>query len=346
MNQEKELFSQVESLREQFPATQELYREVAALLFFRHGITPTANRLYQLVRKGSMSAPADALRQFWADLREKSQVRMDHADIPDGLKEQLGQLVSTLWQEAQKEAKTSFQAYQDDCDAAVRQAQAQLLQAQEEVAQQHDHNKALAKEKLHAEQTVQQQLQHQAALQATLDSQQSRAEELEKQNGELHAQLSAQADRFTQDLAQLRHSIELSEERSRQSEKRALLEIDRERQAQQELKKQLLEAQKKAEQHSHAAQLQLDSKDHDIGQLRQQLGQLQGQEKANQAALTMSQALMREMQTELQLLRTRQALMEQESTQQKQRIHQLQSELEQAQQAPKRIHLQRRLISD
>jgi chromosome segregation ATPase len=35
--------------------------QVCVLLFFRHGITPTANKLYQLVRKGSMSAPADAV---------------------------------------------------------------------------------------------------------------------------------------------------------------------------------------------------------------------------------------------------------------------------------------------
>lgn len=59
-----------------FPDTQALYREVCVLLFFRHGITPTANKLYQLVRKGSMSAPTEALRTFWADLREKSRVRI------------------------------------------------------------------------------------------------------------------------------------------------------------------------------------------------------------------------------------------------------------------------------
>jgi len=44
----------VAELRERFPRTQDLYREVCVLLFFRHGITPTANKLYQLVRKGSM----------------------------------------------------------------------------------------------------------------------------------------------------------------------------------------------------------------------------------------------------------------------------------------------------
>ena len=52
------------------------------LLFFRHGIAPTANRLYQLVKKGSMNAPAEALARFWATLREKSRVRIEHPDLP------------------------------------------------------------------------------------------------------------------------------------------------------------------------------------------------------------------------------------------------------------------------
>lgn len=50
-------------------------REVCALIFFRYGITPTGNKLYQLVRKGRMRASAKALATFWSDLHEKSRVR-------------------------------------------------------------------------------------------------------------------------------------------------------------------------------------------------------------------------------------------------------------------------------
>jgi hypothetical protein len=77
---------EIDRLREQFPHTQDLYREVCVLLFFRYGIIPTANKLYQLVRKGSMTAPAEALNKFWEDLREKSRVRIEHPDLPDSLK--------------------------------------------------------------------------------------------------------------------------------------------------------------------------------------------------------------------------------------------------------------------
>ncbi|WP_159078821.1 DNA-binding protein [Orrella marina] len=79
---EESLAQDVDALRDQFTETQTLYREVCALLFFRYGMTPTANKLYQLVRKGSMSAPAQALAQFWTDLREKSRNRVEHPDLP------------------------------------------------------------------------------------------------------------------------------------------------------------------------------------------------------------------------------------------------------------------------
>src|SRR5258708_13494976 len=63
---EARLAAEIDRLKVQFPKTRELYREVCALLFFRHGITPTANRLYQLVRRGSMGTPTPVLGGFWA----------------------------------------------------------------------------------------------------------------------------------------------------------------------------------------------------------------------------------------------------------------------------------------
>lgn len=49
-------------LRSRFPETRALYREVCWLLFFRYGVTPTANKRYSLVRKGNMGTPAEVLQ--------------------------------------------------------------------------------------------------------------------------------------------------------------------------------------------------------------------------------------------------------------------------------------------
>ena len=342
MNHEKELFSQVEALREQFPSTQELYREVAALLFFRFGVTPTANRLYQLVRKGSMSAPAEALRQFWAALREKSQVRMDHADIPDNLKNQVAQLVGQFWQEAQNEAKQSFLAFQADCEVQVDKAQEQAIAAEQGLRAcqtQLEHEQA----DIHRlTQALQAAAEKRAGLEAALQAEQSRTQALLEHNQSLETKLDTQALRFTQELQKLQQAIELSEERSRQSEKRALLEIDRERQAHAEFKKQLSLNVHKAEQQQLEYVSTLEQKEQALGALRQELGQLQGQEKATHQALLESQQQHALVQEHLHTLRTQHALVQQEHSQQTKALQELQAQLIQMQQAPEPIRLRRR----
>jgi hypothetical protein len=120
---EKRLLAEIEALRLQYPDTQDLYREVCVVLFFRHGITPTANKLYQLVRKGSMSAPADALNRFWEMLREKSRMRIEHPDLPESLRDAAGEMVGALWQRAQAEAKSTLHALQEEAEASIQVAQ-------------------------------------------------------------------------------------------------------------------------------------------------------------------------------------------------------------------------------
>jgi hypothetical protein len=82
LSDETRLAADIERLKVEFPKTRELYREVCALLFFRFGVPPTANCLYNLVRRGTMSTPASVLSEFWAELREKCRVRIEHPDLP------------------------------------------------------------------------------------------------------------------------------------------------------------------------------------------------------------------------------------------------------------------------
>ena len=113
MSEESEIQAEVEALRERFSDTKTLYREVCALLFFRYGITPTASKLYQHVRKGSMSAPAEALAKFWEDLRGKARVEIDHPDLQEALKEAAGKAVSVLWAQSTGLAREELGAVHD-----------------------------------------------------------------------------------------------------------------------------------------------------------------------------------------------------------------------------------------
>src|SRR5574337_1308711 len=114
---EKQLQEEIERLRAKFPQTRDLYREVCILLFFRHGITPTANKLYQYARKGSMSAPAEALNRFWTELRDKSRVRVERPDLPEEIKIATGELAASIWAQAQTAAQASLAALRSDAQA-------------------------------------------------------------------------------------------------------------------------------------------------------------------------------------------------------------------------------------
>src|SRR6202163_481487 len=127
-----DLAQDIEQLRTQFPRTQDLYREVCVLLFFRHGITPTANRLYQLVKKGSMSAPAEALARFWATLRDKSRVRIEHPDLPAELQSATGELAAALWTRAVDMAQEQLATAQHEAQRSVADAQARQTRAEAE----------------------------------------------------------------------------------------------------------------------------------------------------------------------------------------------------------------------
>ena len=130
---DQQLQKDVDALRAQFTNTAELYRETCALMFFRYGQTPTANRLYQLVRKGSMSAPAAALSAFWNTLRAQSRVQLDHADLPEPLKTSAADLTMALWREARQHAEQAFDAQRRDAADALSNALGKLAAVQAEL---------------------------------------------------------------------------------------------------------------------------------------------------------------------------------------------------------------------
>ena len=130
---ESRIAAEIERLKAEFPKTRELYREVCALLFFRHGVTPTANRLYQLVKRGSMSTPTQVLGEFWVELREKSRVRIEHPDLPAELQAAAGELVATLWTKSTTSAQAALEALRTDAEAEKASARNEVASLQAEL---------------------------------------------------------------------------------------------------------------------------------------------------------------------------------------------------------------------
>lgn len=239
MNTEAQIQADIALLREQITDTQELYREVCVVLFFRHGITPTANKLYQYVRRGSMSAPAEALAKFWENLREKSRIRIENPDLPDTLKTAAGDLVATLWNQAHEAAEATLASFRSEAKTSIQEAEARLRDAETaKDAANRDLREAigdlnLARSKIRE---LEQALAGEVATRVALESQLIGANQAV---ADQHQAMAEARRDFGFELEKLRDALKVTEERHEAAESRALLEIDRERTIAAKLQKEL-----------------------------------------------------------------------------------------------------------
>ena len=231
MSTENEILTEVEALKVRFPETKSLYREVCALLFFRHGITPTASKLYQYVRKGSMGVPAEALGKFWDELRSKARVEIDHPDLPPSLATAAAEAIGEIWRQASEAARNELAALRIDVQAKVEEAEANLRAANTDLeAAMAGVARAQAAAVAAADQTIQVRTELEAERRAHAASM-ARHEESQRSGEELKNQLKRQGEIFSADLAKAREAVDQANMRADAGERRALLEIDQERQA-------------------------------------------------------------------------------------------------------------------
>jgi hypothetical protein len=280
------LVVEIERLKAAFPKTRELYREVCALMFFRHGITPTANRLYQLVRRGSMGTPTAVLGEFWAELREKSRVRIEHPDLPTDLGAAAGELVATLWMRATASAGTALDALRDEVEAQRAEAQQSVVAARDELGR----IETALEQRTAALLAAQVEVRDLDRAQAEGHAQrQALAAELARFQTALAArerELAEAREGFSRDLGKQREAAERAEDRLRASEKRALLEIDRERSTAAKLQKELDEAMRRADNKDADHRRAIEAIQAQLGDARHQAGVLQGRLDAVQAENT------------------------------------------------------------
>ncbi|ANB77751.1 ATPase (plasmid) [Paraburkholderia phytofirmans OLGA172] len=286
------LAAEIERLKGAFPKTRELYREVCALLFFRHGITPTANRLYQLVRRGSMGTPTAVLGEFWAELREKSRVRIDHPDLPTDLGAAAGELVATLWTRATASAEAALDALRAELEAQQVEAQQSVVAARDELGR----TETALEQRTAALLAAQVEIRELDKAQAEGHAQRKALEaELERMRAGLAArdrELVEAREGFARELAKQREAAERAEERLRASEKRALLEIDRERNTATKLQKELDDATRRADRKDDDHRRASETMQAQLGDARHQAGVLQGRLDAVQAESLRLQAEM------------------------------------------------------
>jgi chromosome segregation ATPase len=284
MNTEAQIQAEITQLRGQITDTQDLYREVCVVLFFRHGITPTANKLYQYVRKGSMSAPAEALAKFWDNLREKSRIRIEHPDLPDTLKIAAGDLVTTLWTQAQEAAEATLASLRSEAKASVQEAEARLRDAgaAKEAAERNlrDANDEikLARSTIRE---LEQTLAGEVATRAVLEAQLASANQVVTDQHQAMAE--ARRD-FSSELEKLRNALKVTEERHDAAESRALVEIDRERTKGAKLQKELDLVRASAAEMAGRHREELRTLQDEIGNQKRSIGNFEGELRGVNAA--------------------------------------------------------------
>ncbi|WP_321816880.1 MULTISPECIES: DNA-binding protein [unclassified Paraburkholderia] len=282
--EEVRISAEIERLKAEFPKTRELYREVCALLFFRFGITPTANRLYQLVHRGSMGTPTAVLSEFWAELREKSRVRIEHADLPEELQGAAGELVAALWTRATAAAQASLEALRVEVEAVRHEAETRVATLQNDLVRTETALEQRTTALLAAQVRIHELEQVQAAGEATRVALEGQVTGLQQEGRERDAALvQARAD-FAAELDKLRAGAELAETRLQASEKRALLEIERERATSTRLQRDLDAATKRATQAEESARAEAQALQAQLGDLRHQAGMLEGRLEAQRIA--------------------------------------------------------------
>jgi hypothetical protein len=265
------LQDEVERLRALAPDTKALYREVASTLFFRFGIAPTANRLHQLVGKGSMATAASVLAKFWQDLREHGRLRLAHPAVPEQLREVGGELIGQIW-------KTAFDQAHEDLAGARAELQDEGERARHDAFQARH---AAGEEKARAEQ-----------LARTVEEVQARIHERDRiiaerdwEASQLRADVSSRQialeDRrreveqirqtFSKELGALRAAIALTEERARGSERRALSEIETARRAASDIAKASAAERKRLEAENARIKKNAEKRDAELAALRERL---------------------------------------------------------------------------
>ncbi len=268
--------AEIDRLKAEFPKTRELYREVCALLFFRFGITPTANRLYQLVKRGSMSTPTQVLREFWVELREKSRVRIEHPDLPAELQAAAGELVATLWTKSTTSAQAALEALRTDAEAEKACARNEVASLQAELVRTETALEQRTGALLAAQVRIQELEQAQAAGEATRQALETEIARQQDENAARdRALVQARAD-FSVELDKLRSSAELAGERLRAAEKRALLEIERERGVSARSQKELEAAARRTEQADTRHWADIQALQTQLGDVRHHAGVVEG----------------------------------------------------------------------
>ena len=134
---EAEIAAEVTKMKAAFTPRALMVQRVAEIMFDAWGEKPSANKVYEHIRQGSISDINNDLKQFWDGLRRQKAGGREVEGIPSNLSAESGELIKSMWVTALLHATKTFDAEKlslkqvaEDLTAQVEQLQ-QALQERE-----------------------------------------------------------------------------------------------------------------------------------------------------------------------------------------------------------------------
>lgn len=231
VNSDDEIRQQILELMNQGLSTLEIYKKTCAILFYQHGIMPTPTRLYALVRKGSMSTPGKAIQEFLAQQKEKGRIELEIPEMPESLKTMFTEALKETWRIASQislaEAREENEIHQKEMEHFTQLIEQLEVNNQALELQIGEIKQILAEKDLHVSK-LQKEI---SDLETKLSLESNRLEIATDQCEELKSQLDKARRDFIAESHRMSQEHEQGLARLKDHENRALMEIERERQA-------------------------------------------------------------------------------------------------------------------
>ncbi|PZO31121.1 MAG: hypothetical protein DCE88_04320 [Betaproteobacteria bacterium] len=231
LNPDDEIRQKIIEMMNQGSSTLEIYKKTCEILFFQHGIMPTPTRLYALVRKGSMTTPGKAIQEFLAQQREKGRIELDIPEMPESLKTMFTEALKETWRAASQissaTAREQNEQHQRELNRFTQQIEQLGIKNQALESRIDEMAQILAEKDIHVSE-LQKEI-GEGKTKLSLESNRlaiatDQCEELKKQLDKARRDFIAESHRMAQE-----HELGIA--RLKEHENRALMEIERERQA-------------------------------------------------------------------------------------------------------------------
>jgi chromosome segregation ATPase len=218
-----------------------------------------------------MSVPTEALRRFWNELRERARIDLQHADLPEQLRQSAGQLIGEIWSMARQAADDSTAVLRQNAAQERDAALADKVRREEKVNELSLQLEGALAEVASAQETIGRQREELSAGTATLRETNTRLAEARTEIERLRGQLNTMSGAHAAEIDKITGRVVQAEQRYTDLEKRTLVDLDRERTALTKLQKER-EAERRAtasreeemRTQIHTAQIQMARQDQEL----------------------------------------------------------------------------------